>query len=986
MLACLSGGAVWASAADGEMVWRRRSLRQPAPGGYLVVATLKPSKGGTPRAAVACKQEKVELQAHPGYWVVLADGTEVVRETLADEPRSLFVKRTPATLLLGLNGRWVHSLAVGRGQGAPEVWLGASPALEVASFRVLAREPVRFADDFPDATPKTGVWEPVRGRWALSSLSFADRSANPAELAAVFDRPDDEASRGRTRQRFIGIGVQVGGAHPTGVVRMAGDSPAERAGMQQGDIIRTIDGTDVRSAGDVTALLDGEIGQQVQVVVERNGKRIPFKLKRDLVIWGKTRRFVPMLPWCEEPVALIVAGYDFWTDYRFTAAARTHDVGAFGLVFAYLGPSDYHAFRWLGASQVESGPGRWQIERVRNGRTTVLAQREGGFYPRDFYTLSVAIAGDQPGKVRARCSVDGRMVLAAADDAIVPGRIGFVAHAPGTVFLDDVWVGEKAHDPTTTGGTRNIVQLRDPTMKNWADPTYLWRFSGTQWWYKTRIPGDVAFSSAMGHSDLTRLVICASKEVAASGYALEVAKEGKQATLRREGAVVKQKAIKGALPEKLTLSRSAGRVSVAFDGKAWLTYEDGKPLRGGLVGASGVVVAQTQVESPNILVDYFNRCPTEWHVVRGHWEVMNRWVCDPRWSFFGGRNDGGLLAIWSKRALHGDCAIAVDVGPMMMELSGRYENMRDMAVTICGHNHDVASGYTVVVGADYNRRTVLYRRGEAVASTTDYRALLPNRRALKGELYSQHRGWMHIRLAREGDTVRFSLWGHEALTYRDPHPLPDGHCAIWNVENGMMLAKAQLMAEGLGKPEPQVRSHAPFSDHMLTSECAESQAIVEPHGSTYAVTNSMGGGPFAVALRPRVFSAFDCPRLSFDIKLSPKAKVDFYLTVQEQLYRVRLAGPKQAPWMARDLAADAGVGADGEWHHVELDLLGLLGKKYPDDKFLMVWEPMIGNFSNEKYLKAGFGGNGAGTTYWLRNIVFAPAEKVAHAPQTPPKD
>ena len=47
-------------------------------------------------------------------------------------------------------------------------------------------------------------------------------------------------------------------ARMTRVVRMAGDSPAERAGMQQGDIIRTIGGTDVRSAADVTALLDGE--------------------------------------------------------------------------------------------------------------------------------------------------------------------------------------------------------------------------------------------------------------------------------------------------------------------------------------------------------------------------------------------------------------------------------------------------------------------------------------------------------------------------------------------------------------------------------------------------------------------------------------------------------------------------------------------------------------------------------------------------------
>jgi hypothetical protein len=34
----------------------------------------------------------------------------------------------------------------------------------------------------------------------------------------------------------------------------------------------------------------------------------------------------------------------------------------------------------------------------------------------------------------------------------------------------------------------------------------------------------------------------------------------------------------------------------------------------------------------------------------------------------------------------------------------------------------------------------------------------------------------------------------------------------------------------------------------------------------------------------------------------------------------------------------------------------------------MVWDPVLANHSNDRYLLAGFGGNPAGATYWLRNV------------------
>ena len=984
LVVLLAGAASTARADDAAVAVRRRTLPQGAPDGFLAVATLARTAPGPALAVLTCKGEGVELSVQPGGWFVTVGGKEAARQPLTgEEPQGLVAKRTPDHLLLGFNGRWVYGCRVAKGQGRPEVLLGVSPTLEMKSFRLVAREPVRFADDFPDPTPKTGTWAPVRGQWALSSLSFADKSANPAELAAVFDPLDDPASRGRTRQHFVGIGVQLG--EGTRIVRMAGDSPAERAGLRESDRITQVDGAEVRNAAEATQLLDGEAGKPLRLTYERGGKSHTVELVREVVVWGKTRRQVPLLPSTEERVALIVTGYDFWTDYRFSSAVRTQETGAFGLVFAYLGPKDYHVFRWIGSSKAPGAPGRLQLERVRGGQRTVLASREGGFHPKDFYALSVEVTGDELGKVAATCTVDGVAVLTAADDALVPGRIGFWAEAPGAVCFDDVVVGERIE--TATRGTRNYQQLSDPTMRKWADSSLQWEYVGGQYWYKAPCPGDVSVTARIAVTGPMALTISAADQSAESGYRLEIGDGTTQATLKRSGKPVAERAIRGKAGLRIALARERSRIRVLVGDEPCLDFEDAKPLEGTLVGVANVLTGNVTLSSPNVVEDYFNACPTEWHVLAGDWTVMNRWVCDPTWSFFGGRNDDGLLAIWSKRPLDGDCWVDVDVGVMMMERAAGYENMRDVAVTFCARDNDLGSGYTVVVGADNNRLTALYRCGKLVASTTDYRALLPgSRNIFRGrteEIYSQHRGWEHIRLAREGRRVSFYLWDRLCLSYNDPDPLPGGHAAVWSIANGLLVAKVRLAAERLGAPRLALRSWPVFADHVLTNDCCDGGARIVPRDGAYEVTNMASGGPFAVALRPRVFSAFDRPRLRFDIKLSPGSEVDLYFTCQSTLCRVPLAGAGDPVIPARTLGAAEGVKADGQWHSVSIDLLGEMRKLHPNDSLLMVWEPLIANFSAQDYLLAGLGGNRTGATYWLRNVSLASADEAPRVSQRP---
>jgi len=968
-----------AVACGAELAWHRRTLRQSAPDGYIAIAALTKPRAGEAAAALECVAEGARLEVRGAEWVVTVAGRQVASGQTPQGPPGLFAKRTRTTLVLGCNGRWVHAVDAGPVASRPQVMVGVGPSVGLERFTLVRREPVRFADDFPDPEPTAGLWEPVQGSWSLSSLSFPDRSANPAELAAVFDKPDDIASRGRTRRAEIGIGVMLGaGSEGVFVTRVAPDSPAERAGLREGDQILEVDGKPVQNIVDALMLLRGKVGSEARIKLGRPGKTITARVRREIVEWGKTRRYVPILPATDDQTALIVAGKDYWCDYSFAASVRTHGPGAFGLVFAYLDEDNYHVFRWLGTGK--SPGGLLVLERVRGGVAHRLAALAGDFFPVDFYRMGVRVAGERPGQIVVECTVDGRAVLRARDDAVVPGRIGLWAEAPGAVFFDDVVV---ASDPRRLAErpskVKSIVLREDRVMRHWADPTYQWAFSDKLWWHKAPFYGDVEIASPVASAGTTRLVVCATEHRADTGYEFRLDAAKATTTLSRAGKVVATRPLGEQRPRQVVLSRQGNRFSVALDGKPWMEFNDPAPLEGTLVAVTTPSLHKVRVVSPNAYEDYFSGCPTEWHVVGGHWEVMNRWVCDPRWSFFGGRNDEGLAAIWSKRRLDGDCALDVDVGVMMMQLNTRYENMRDVGVAICANDYDVASGYTAIVGAERNSRTLLFRRGKLVASTTNPKALLPRVRMGGSELYTQHRGWFHIRLEKQGKTVRLYLWNRLVLIYEDPQPLAGGHAAIWTVRNAILVAKARLAARKFGAPAPPFRTCPPFSDHALTNDCPNGTARVALDGSTYEVVNGIGGGCFAVALRPRVFSAYDVPRLSFDIKIEPGTKVDFYFQSHGVRRRVVLSGPVDPIAAAETLAILPEVKADGEWHHVEIDLLGELRRLYPDDKRLMVWNPMLGNLSNEDYLLAGLGGNRAGARYWLKNLTLGPADTLASA-------
>lgn len=90
-----------------------------------------------------------------------------------------------------------------------------------------------------------------------------------------------------TLSGYAGIGVAIHqDEQGTFIHQVVRHSPAATAGIQVGDRLLAVDGKDVRETAltEIGALLQGEIGTQVQITVFRDGKELSFRIKREKVL------------------------------------------------------------------------------------------------------------------------------------------------------------------------------------------------------------------------------------------------------------------------------------------------------------------------------------------------------------------------------------------------------------------------------------------------------------------------------------------------------------------------------------------------------------------------------------------------------------------------------------------------------------------------------------------------------------------------------
>lgn len=216
------------------------------------------------------------------------------------------------------------------------------------------------------------------------------------------------------------------------------------------------------------------------------------------------------------------------------------------------------------------------------------------------------------------------------------------------------------------------------------------------------------------------------------------------------------------------------------------------------IGMSGTTPAlkDVQINTGNVYDYTFASAPTDWWVQSGVWEMTNRWSCSPGWSWFGGRSEE-TAAVWNKRKFSGDLSVQFYFA-FKMGLTGTPRwNYRpsDVGLSFSGDGKNLGSGYSVIIGADGNKHSVLLKGDKIVSESKEKAALLPILADAQPAMNDLHRHWWYVRINKIGSRVEVFLENKLILSYDDPAPFDAGQVALWTYNNGIMLSRMQIYYE-----------------------------------------------------------------------------------------------------------------------------------------------------------------------------------------------
>jgi len=976
--------------------------------------------------AVECTPTEVSLVEQRG------GRRRVLAEARRESPNrkgslSVWAREREGVWTVWLGGRRVFSASVTPLEDDARAGFASSAGgAELARLSVtMPRDPAFFDDFMRDGPDDT--WLGLSGDWEYAGVRFPERSANPFSLRARFPgrEPRDPFLERRTKRATCGIGVNLSAWRgAVDVERITGNGPAAEAGLREHDIILEINGAPMRSAHMFSFHedLDGPPGSAVTIKYLRLGELRPrtVKLIRRRYGWAleghglALRRESPARRGDRSaggPSSLAVSGKSSWRDYRYEASVMCPGAGGAGLAFAVRDAANYHVFRAVGDGG-DSGvaANRLALVRVRDSRETVLAEREWGPRRQSFYRMAVDLDDEN-----IRCFVDGAPALETADADLPAGRVGLWALAGEGAFFDDVAVStdraSTAPPPDTRAGA---IFAREQDMRRWANPSDEWvpDPESDWWWSRFRYPGSVraAISEKAtfrqldvrmwsgGRRDVRPLSLfrdarttagevgsgigtVLSDAAGAQGpYVLELDREGVPAVSGPAGAHA----------EPLSRRERKGD-RVAIRGLENLD-------------APGVV----EIAADGVLDRFFRRAPVDWEVVSGRWGVRNKWICDPRFSWYGGHSES-LAAIRSKHVCGGDVTLDFYAALVMTMDDPPYERVGDFACTILANGRSLASGYTLVVSGGRNTWSRLYGGGRLLAESRAPGDRLPSNVIDDPSRRELHQRWFRITIERVtvggARRVRALLDGREVFDVPDTLGVETGRCVIWTQDNGMLVARARIAASvPPTKPDKLAPSRAlvrakvgGLTNHAFGGLWA---ALHEdgkgPSGApAVRVTNAKPGGAFAAA---SVRTCGTGDRVAFDFRAERGAKVDLYLVpmrvrmvpgVVPELgpFRVRLTGPRgereRHPVLAGPLA-----GADGDWRRIDIDVGRLVeawsaAREGQTPQIHGRVRPVFCNLEEgdgDDYLPVGFGGNAPGARYWVSGLEIEPAHKGDRSP------
>jgi len=605
-------------------------------------------------------------------------------------------------------------------------------------------------------------------------------------------------------------------------------------------------------------------------------------------------------------------------------------------------------------------------------------------------------------KGRLSVELDGAAVLETYRPEASSGRLGLFATKEAA--FGSLWVQKAQEEPVHR--VHNRIFAGEDTMAAWASAASDWQLGKAEGksvaWHEIEHWGDCTLTYRLPEPGTLPgklgLVVRSDGKSLQKGYSLI-------AEPRPNSPVKLTLALDGKALATAPLPASVRALSLAWVGDSAVVLADGKRVlwhraprrpggrRAGLwTDGWSPVFESASVVSSNLIDDYFETAPSGWRVGSGRWEMQNRWTCSPQWSWLGGGSDE-VAMLWNKHRFKGDITVHFFAAFQMRQVGGRIYRPKDINVTICSDGQNLASGYTFLYGGWNNTRTALLKGNKVVASTTSLAARPPTLLDTTPETNQLHRKWWHMAIEKHGSKITCYVDDRLVLTYDDPEPLEGGSVCVWTHDNAIMVARAWIAyerEEGMEEPllptaKPSSPSAPPpppvkpsfnlvyhdFEDGLGpwkgTAGSTEVNLVERDGGRALAVRNVHCGGKFHLRVPLEPFDAQAWPKLGFDYRFPPEAKVNLHVRTRGRLHTIVLTDPSEHV-AGVPVIGQAGVVADGAWHRAEVDLRAMLRRCYPGADGLAVEEMSIGAIEESRYLTAGFGGNGAGVTYYLDDL------------------
>jgi hypothetical protein len=346
------------------------------------------------------------------------------------------------------------------------------------------------------------------------------------------------------------------------------------------------------------------------------------------------------------------------------------------------------------------------------------------------------------------------------------------------------------------------------------------------------------------------------------------------------------------------------------------------------------------------------------------------------------------------------------------EYKSRY---RDLNITICADGSRLNSGYSVIrngkpLGTPV---TMLVRKGVIVKTTTALEFLLPVQN-------TGHRQWFATRIEKRNiETVENNkkivkaeinvyLDNKLAMTYIDDDPISGGYAAVWTLDNGVMLGRANYSAEKVTVGTPRAAAPIAIMEdikslpipaitvntvpvQVSTFEkdndgwkerpgiCARilREKSSEVNNTYLKIVNSFPAGDFSVNAPIAGINLNNTPILSFDYCLDSNTLVNLYARKGTTWYEIILSGK---PGQDKNIftAGVSKVQADGAWHHSQFDIKSMMidaitkqtGVKPTD---VVIEELVLADWGASPEIRPyGFGFNPGGKIIRLDNFCFLP--------------